>query len=107
MAAVPPSNDDGEDPEAIAFGIPAVDDRIRGADVDFPVSADELVEALDDPEIPYDPAGRSIRLSEAIERADQSRFESRRELLNALHPIFEEARERGGFRVWLRRLLPL
>ncbi|MFW6003351.1 MAG: hypothetical protein ACOCPT_02910 [Halanaeroarchaeum sp.] len=107
MAAVPPSNDDGDGPEAVAFGIPALDDLIRDADVDFPARAETLIEALGDPEIPYDPAGRSIHLSEAIERADRHRFESRRDLLNALHPVFEDARERGGLRVWLRRLLPL
>lgn len=107
MAAVPPPSDDDDEPDAIAFGIPALDDRLRGTDVTFPASAAEIVDGLDDPAIPYDPSGRTIRLSEAIERADRHRFESRRDLLNVLHPVFEAARESGGIGVWLRRLLPV
>lgn len=106
MAAVPPSSDD-EEPDAVAFGIAALDDRIREADVAFPTSARDLVTALDDPEIPYDVAGRSIRLSAALERIDRDRFESRRDLLNALHPVFEAERTRGGVRDWLKRLFSL
>lgn len=107
MAAVPPSNDDGSEPDALAFGIAALDDLIRDGDVEFPVGAEDLVEGLGDPEIPYDPSGNAIPLSEAIERTDERHFESRRDLLNALHPIFEDAREGGGVRGWLRRLFPL
>ncbi|MFB6094492.1 MAG: hypothetical protein ABEJ77_06090 [Halanaeroarchaeum sp.] len=105
MAAVPPPEDDAE-PDSVAFGIPALDDRLREGSVGFPVDAESLVDALDDPEIPYDPSGRTMRLSEAVARADRHRFESRRDLLNALHPVFEEAREGGGVGSWLRRLLP-
>lgn len=106
MAAVPPPDDDDDGPDTIAFGIPALDDRLRDGDVSFPIRAEDLVDELGDPAIPCDPAGRTLRLSEAIERADRHRFESRRDLLNSLHPVFEEARDEGGVAGWLRRLLP-
>lgn len=106
MAAVPPPSD-GDEPETVTFGIPALDDRLRNNDVTFPTDADSLVRSLDDPEIPCDPAGRAIHLSEAIERADRHRFESRRDLLNALHPVFEDVRDSASVTGWLRRLLPI
>ncbi|MFW5938309.1 MAG: hypothetical protein ACOCSN_05125 [Halanaeroarchaeum sp.] len=105
MAAVPPPSDDDE-PDSVTFGIPALDDLLRDSEVAFPVAADDLVAELEDPEIPCDPTGRSIRLSEAIDRADRRRFESRRDLLNELHPVFEEVRGTGGVAGWLKRLLP-
>lgn len=105
MAAVPPPSDDG-DPDSVAFGIPVLDDRIRDASLSFPIRAADLVDELDDPEIPYDPSGRSIRLSTALERTDRQRFESSRELLNELHPVLEAERENGGLGAWLRRLFP-
>lgn len=106
MAAVPPPADSDE-PDSVAFGIPALDDQLRNHDITFPIAADTLVSALDDPEIPCDPAGRSIRLSAAIDRADRNRFESRRDLLNALHPVFEAVRDSASVTGWLRRLLPI
>ncbi|MFB6070302.1 MAG: hypothetical protein ABEJ76_04700 [Halanaeroarchaeum sp.] len=108
MAAVPPPSDSDDDPEAIAFGIAALDDRLRAAEITFPARGERVVEVLDDPAIPVDPNGRTMRLSEAIERADRTRFENRRDLLNALHPIFEDQRGRGGgVRAFLRRILPI
>ncbi|MFB6134208.1 MAG: hypothetical protein ABEJ55_04395 [Halanaeroarchaeum sp.] len=106
MAAVPPPSDD-EEPDSIAFGIPALDDRLRARDVPFPIDADELVRELGDPEIPYDPTERTILLSTVVERTDRQRFESRRDLLNAVHPILEAERNSGGVGEWLRRLLPI
>lgn len=106
MAAVPPPSD-GDEPETVAFGIPALDDLLRKNEVTFPIAADTLVSTLDDPEIPCDPAGRSIRLSAAIDRADRHRFETRRDLLNALHPVFEDVRASVSLTGWLRRLLPI
>lgn len=106
MAAVPPSSEDVE-PDAVAFGIAALDDRIRETDISFPVAAETLVAELDDPEIPYDVSGRSIDLSTAIDRADLERFESRRDLLNSLHPVFEAERNSGGLGEWLKRLFSL
>ena len=106
MAAVPPSSDEDE-PDAVAFGIPALDDRLRRTDVNFPIPAGELIDELGDPDVPYDPSGRTITLSEAVDRSGRDRFETRRDLLNALHPVFEEARSRGGIREWLERFIPL
>ncbi|MFB6081457.1 MAG: hypothetical protein ABEJ67_01415 [Halanaeroarchaeum sp.] len=107
MAAVPPPSD-SEEPDTLAFGIAVLDERLRSADVSFPASAEAVVDALDDPAIPVDPSGRTMRLSTAIERADRARFDDRRDLLNALHPVFEEQRGKSsGIRGFLKRLLPL
>ena len=88
----------------ITFGIPALDDVLEASQVEFPIRADTLIRQLGDPYIPFDSAGRSISLSDAIDRAGRVQFESRRDLLNALHPVFEETRAGGGLRGWLRRL---
>ncbi|AKH97683.1 hypothetical protein [Halanaeroarchaeum sulfurireducens] len=106
MAAVPPPSDEDE-PDAVAFGIPALDDRLRRTDVDFPIRAEELVDELGNPDVPYDPSGRTISLSEAVDRSGRDRFETRRDFLNALHPVFEDARSSGGIRGWLERFIPL
>lgn len=105
MAAVPPPSDD-EEPDSIAFGIPALDDRLRDADLAFPTDAETLVRELGDPSIPYDPTDRTIQLSTVVERTGRERFESRRDFLNAVHPVLEAERNSGGVGDWLRRLLP-
>lgn len=107
MAAVPPPSD-SEEPDTLAFGIAVLDDRLRSADVGFPATASTLVQELDDPAIPVDPHGRTVRLSDAVDRTGRTRFENRRDFLNALHPVFEQERGRGGgIRGLLRRLWPL
>jgi len=106
MAAVPPPSD-GDEPDTLAFGIAALDDRLRDSELSFPIRRDALVETLGDPDVPVDPSGRTIALSTAIDRADRDRFEHRRDLLNALHPVFETERGAGGgVRSLLRRLVP-
>lgn len=105
MAAPPPQGDDTE-PETIAFGIAVVDEALEEAELSYPADAEAVLEAMGDREIPYDPRGRTIRLSVALEKADRQRFESRRELLNALHPVFEAKRETGGLSGWVRTILP-
>lgn len=109
MAARPPTNDVDEEPDVIAFGIAAVDARLDDADdLSFPAGAEDVIRALGDPEIPYDAHGRTVRLSAAIEESDRDRFDSRRELLNTLHPVFErERRTSGGFVDWIRTMLPV
>lgn len=109
MAARPPVNDDGEEtPETLAFGISALDARLSEADLTFPATGDELVSALDDPEIPYDTAGHTLSLSAALERVQDQRFENQSELQNALHPVFETKRREAGRGLLgqMRRLLP-
>jgi len=105
MAAPPPQGEDAE-PEAIAFGIAAVDAILEDTELAFPATGQEVLEAVGDHEIPYDPRGRSIQLSAALEATDRTTFESRRELLNALHPVFEAKRDKGGLGGWVRSILP-
>ncbi|MFC6724687.1 hypothetical protein ACFQE1_09920 [Halobium palmae] len=107
MAARPPQNSSSE-PETVEFGIPALAARLEDARVTFPATSDELVAGLDDPSIPYDVAGHTVSLSEALEELPRDRFETQRELLDLLHPVFEERRTSGAGSVVdrLRGLLP-
>lgn len=104
MAARPPSNDLDE-PAAVEFGIVALDAHLDDADLAFPATPDEVVAALSDPAIDYDPSGSSVRLSAVLERVDQDRFETRQDLLDAVHPEFERLREGSGIVAWFRSLL--
>lgn len=108
MAARPPQSDDSEEPDVIAFGIPVVESYLDGADVEFPATADELVAALGNPDVPYDARGRTVSLDEALDRTGRDRFDTQRELLNELHPVFEELRTAGGAGLvdWLKSFLP-
>ncbi|EMA45106.1 DUF5789 family protein [Halococcus saccharolyticus] len=94
MAARPPQ-DDAEEPDTLAFGIAALDDRLDRADLVFPAENDEIVRTLGDPDVPYDPSGRSMALSTALEQVERDRFDSEGALLDALHPVFEERRQSG------------
>ena len=105
MAAPPPQDDDAG-PEAIAFGIAAVDAALDETDISFPVDTPTLTDAIGDKEIPYDSRGRTVTLANALGEIDRREFDSRRELLNALHPVFEAKRERGGIGGWLRTIFP-
>lgn len=104
--AVPSNRDDSSEPDAIEFGIAALENEIDSADLTFPADAEEILAAVGDPDVPYDPWGNSLPLSRALRVTDRTSFESRRDLLNALHPVFEAERESGGLRGWLRSLLP-
>lgn len=91
MGVRPPQSDSGGlDP--VEFGIPVVADRLDGMEVSYPVTDRELVKGLGDPEIPIDAQGHSIALSTAMEEVSKTEFDSERELLDALHPVFEERR---------------
>ncbi|MGM0591599.1 MAG: hypothetical protein ACQETI_08235 [Halobacteriota archaeon] len=91
---------------SVEFGIAALDGHLD--DINFPVTESELVATLDDPRIPYDGAGNKIPLSEALDATSTSRFESKSDLLDRLHPVFEERRASasGGIVTRLRSLLP-
>ena len=106
--AVRPPQDDDEEPETLAFGIAALDARLDGADVDWPASDDEVLEALGNPSIPYDASGNDVALSTVLDRVPVREYDSETELLNALHPVFEEYRENSTRSVigQLRALLP-
>ena len=107
MGVRPPSTDDEEEPEVIAFGIATIDARLQGSELTFPATAEDVIEELGGPEVPYDVSGRSMSLEVAVEETGKRRFENRQELLNALHPIFEARREQsGGVVDRVRSLLP-
>ncbi|ELZ53461.1 MULTISPECIES: hypothetical protein [Halorubrum] len=107
MAARPPGGGDTDEPEAIEFGIAALDARIDEAEVSFPATAAELRDALGDQSIPYDAHGRSLTVSDALDRVPQREFENETALLNALYPVFDEARrEERGVIASLRDALP-
>ncbi|MFC5136294.1 MULTISPECIES: hypothetical protein [Haloferacaceae] len=107
MAARPPGDGGSAEPEAIEFGIAALDARIGESDLAFPATSREIVRALDHPEIPYDSKGRTIELAAALEELQKSEFENETELLDALYPVFDEARRGGrGFLDGLRNALP-
>jgi hypothetical protein len=107
MAVRPPQDDDSE-PEAIEFGIAALDARLDRAEVTFPATSDELLRALNHPDIPYDGAGNTVPLSDVLEAVPQTKFDSESELLDLLHPVFEERRASasGSIVSRLRALLP-
>ncbi|ELZ26396.1 hypothetical protein C474_19649 [Halogeometricum pallidum JCM 14848] len=107
MAARPPPQG-GDEPDTLEFGIAALAEDLSKADVSYPVTDDELVRRLDDVAVPYNAAGGTVRLSEALESVPQSRFASKAELLDQLHPVFEEYRRSSSNNILgqLRALLP-
>jgi len=92
MGVQPPA-DDGEDPTAIEFGIAALDAKLGESDIEYPATAGEIKQRAGHIEVPFDPAGHSITVGEALDDATVKRFESEQDLLNALHPVFERKRE--------------
>ena len=107
MAVRPPQDDDSE-PETLAFGIAALDARLDEAEVDWPVTADELLRTLGDQSIPYDASGSEVALSDVLDRVPAREYDTETELLDALHPVFEEYRANSTRSVLgqLRSLLP-
>jgi hypothetical protein len=108
MGVRPPQQGDDEPPDAVAFGIAALDEHLNRAEIQFPAAQRELLEALGDPEIPYDAGGNTMALSEALENTHVSNFENKQNLMNALHPVFEAKRQaaNGSLVGQLRSLLP-
>jgi len=107
MAARPPQQDTSS-PDSIEFGIAALVGHLDQSELEFPATRDEVVRALGDPEIPYDGSGGAVALSEAMESLPKRTFDSESELLDLLHPVFEEYRASsgGGFIGRLRSILP-
>ncbi len=108
VMAVRPPQDDDEEPENLAFGIAALDARLDEADVEWPATDSEVLTALGDPSIPYDASGNEVALADVLDRVPVREYDSETELLNALHPVFEEYRENSTRSVigQLRALLP-
>jgi len=106
MAVRPPSGDTDE-PEAIEFGIAALDARIDEANVEFPATDEEILGAVNSTTVPYDPAGHTLDLSTALADLPATRFDSKTELLEELYPVFERRRRAGaGLVERVRGLLP-
>jgi len=108
MGVRPPTNDVDDEPETIEFGIAVLDARVEDRGVSFPITSEELDSAYGDITVAVDAAGHKITLSEAVADCPQERFESKQALLNGLHPVFEEKREKrsGGIIGRLRSLVP-
>jgi hypothetical protein len=107
MAARPPSNDLDDEPDTVEFGIVALEERIERRGVSFPIDASELDAAHGDLSLAVGPSGTEISLSEALDACDQESFESKQDLLNAMHPVFETERNSTGVIDRLRALLPI
>lgn len=107
MAARPPSNDIDDEPDLVEFGIAALDARIEERDVSFPATASELAADHGDIAVAVGPKGREMTLATALEQCDRSAFDSKVDLLDALHPVFEAERgSAGGLLGRLRSLVP-
>lgn len=107
MGVRPPATGDDE-PEVIEFGIAALEPRLERADVEYPTDARSLRHQIGSMKVPYDAAGNTLELDEALRQVEGGTFDSKRELLNALHPVFERKREQSGsgFLAQLRALVP-
>jgi hypothetical protein len=105
---VQPPTDDSEEPTAIEFGIAALDAKLGEETIDYPASAREVRERAGHIEVPYDSAGHSITVGEALEMATATQFDSEQDLFNALHPTFERKREAtsNSLLTQLRALVP-
>lgn len=108
MGVRPPSNDIDDEPDSVEFGIVALEARVDNRNVSFPITTADLDAAHGDMRIPVDPSGNEITLAEALADCEQESFDSKQELLNALHPVFEEKRSKmsGSIIGRLRALLP-
>ncbi|KAB1196269.1 MULTISPECIES: hypothetical protein [Haloferax] len=107
MAAKPPQNNTSE-PDAIEFGIAALSDDVDAADIDYPADGRTIAQALEHVDVPIDAAGNTVTIDEALEATSKDHFESRRELLESLHPVFEEFRANASKSIFarLRSLVP-
>lgn len=104
MAARPPrTNADPEEPTA--FGIAVVDDQLADADLDYPATPDDVLEALGDRSVRCGPNAHEVSLSTVLDRTGRERFDSRRDLLDELHDAFERERNgASGLVAWLKSL---
>ncbi|GAB6861442.1 hypothetical protein ACFR97_06335 [Haloplanus litoreus] len=107
MAARPPQQDTSS-PDSVEFGIAALVGYLDQTAVEYPATRDEIVGALGDPEVPYDASGNTVALSEAMDSLPKRTFDSESELLDLLHPVFEEYRVSTGGSLLgrLRSVLP-
>jgi hypothetical protein len=104
---VRPPQQDGSDADHIEFGIAALEPHLDER-IDYPATGDEIVRSIGDVQVPYDASGGTVALSEILDSAPATTYESRRELLDTLHPVFEEYRSAASNSLVgrLRGLLP-
>jgi len=93
MGVRPPSNDVDDEPDTIEFGIAALDARIEERSISFPATSDELTADYGNLSVAVDAAGHEMTLRTALEKCPRDSFDSRQDLLNALHPVFERRRQ--------------
>lgn len=107
MGVQPPTND-ADEPAAIEFGIAAMDAQLGPDAVEYPATKAEVVDRIGHIEVPYDPAGHTMTVADALERTAAATFENEQELLNTLHPVFEQQREAttNSLLTQLRALVP-
>jgi len=101
MGVRPPSSDEEESTD-VAFGIVELDARLDDADLSYPATATELTGALSNPEVAYDPRGHTVALRNVVERAEREEFDSKRDVMQTLHPVFEELRSSSTVGLWAR-----
>jgi hypothetical protein len=108
MGVQPPSNDIESGPDVVEFGIAALAAKLESREVSYPVSASQLTRQHGDVTVPVDASGHEIELAEALEQSTATEFDSESDLLDALHPVFENEREAVSRSVvaQLRGLLP-
>ncbi|WP_254769050.1 hypothetical protein [Salinilacihabitans rarus] len=108
MGVRPPTNGDDDATGGIEFGIAAVDALLKRSELSFPASSDDVAAELGHERVPCDAYGNDVSLGEVLAEVDRDRFDSRQQLLNDLHPVFEEYRKRrsGGVVKQVRSLLP-
>lgn len=107
MAARPPTGG-GSDPDAIEFGIAVLGERLDRAGVRFPATTTELIESMDNTEVAYDASGNTLDVAAELRDLPVEHFDTKRDVLNRLHPIFEERRRSGAGSLLgrVRTLLP-
>ncbi|MFD1515536.1 hypothetical protein [Halomarina rubra] len=108
MRARPPTDGIDDESDSIAFGIAALDARLDRAELTFPADVSTVRETVGDVPVPYDASGSTMTVGEALDELSETRFETEQAFLNALHPVFEDAREnnRVGIVGRLRSFVP-
>ncbi|MFC5973309.1 hypothetical protein ACFPYI_18420 [Halomarina salina] len=108
MRARPPTDDLDDEPDTVAFGIAALDARLDRSDLSFPADAATIRESVGDVSVPFDASGGTMTVGEALDEVSTTQFDNEQAFLNALHPVFETAREknRAGIVGRLRSFVP-
>jgi hypothetical protein len=93
MGVRPPADGDSDEPDAIEFGIAALDATLSDAGIEYPVEVETLRSEIGHRKVPFNATGQTMTVEEALAEVSRQRFETEQELLNTLHPVFEARRE--------------